>query len=819
MVLRVGVSGRIWGSFQMTAVRPFNLLLLCCLLIGGFITFSCGGGTDPIPSPSPPPHADPLALGTTLDDPYSAGDILVGSNGLQVQVIGILENAQPFLLESFPDNPPPPSGYRYYLINLRIFNLTNTESIRVSDDDFSLHGTASSPSTPMLGSCGSIPEPLEGEIPKGGQVEGMICFQVPVDEDELVLVYATPGSNPWDNRHLSLDYPGITAPTIVPPIIVAAPTPTTTATPTPTTASDPNATVATTLTPVPEPEPTSPPVAASRTISEMVEMVRPSVVRIHTDMEAGSGVIFEVDGDAALILTNYHVIEGATDIQIEVNDSSTYGASILGADPMRDLAVLRICCDDFRALSFGKVSELRPGDEILVMGYPLELPGGATVTRGIVSAIRFNERYQSLVIQTDAAINPGNSGGPMLSVMGELLGINTFRREETQSGRPVDNVGFAIAAPTIQEQMDILKTSPPPPPTEIPSPTPTQPPTPAPTPRPTPVGGYQFGALSGMLRHDPSDDFIKAEFADVALDDLMVEATFTNPYDASEHPWDYGFFLRYDRAEVDPRFLQVIIDGGSRWAVMSGSNNMYNQVAGGFVPNLNLGNEQQNHVMVVALEQRGWLFVNQTFVGSFDLSNVAINGDVAIATGSYPGGERAGASTRYDNFRGYDLHRRYGPTSATIGYGEKFVGTHRSGLHARDLVAEAEFTNPSVGASPSEGRWDYGFLIRRPSPGHLDIVPVHSSGQWEHLNRSVGDNRYAELGMGRLANWREGSLERNHLLLIAMGTRGWLFVNGQMETALDLSRNTEFGGVAAMAGFYSDSNQNVDFRNFTVWTP
>ena len=97
------------------------------------------------------------------------------------------------------------------------------------------------------------------------------------------------------------------------------------------------------------------------------------------------------------------------------------------------------------------------------MGYPLGLPGEATVTKGIVSAIRYDEDHQSLVIQTDAAINPGNSGGPMLSETGQILGINTFRREETQSGRPVDNVGFAIAAPTIQEQLHTLKTVPPPP--------------------------------------------------------------------------------------------------------------------------------------------------------------------------------------------------------------------------------------------------------------------------------------------------------------------------------------------------------------------
>ena len=142
----------------------------------------------------------------------------------------------------------------------------------------------------------------------------------------------------------------------------------------------------------------------------------------------------------------------------------------------------------------------------------------------------------------------------------------------------------------------------------------------------------------------------------------MVEATFTNPYDASEHPWSYGFFLRYDLFEDDPSFLQVIISSRGRWSVQSGNDAPYNQVAAGVVSNLKLRGGQQNQIMVVALEEEGWLFVNQTFIASFDLSDVTVSGDVAIMTGAYAGSEKAGASTKYENFRGYDLSRRYGPT-------------------------------------------------------------------------------------------------------------------------------------------------------------
>ena len=181
---------------------------------------------------------------------------------------------------------------------------------------------------------------------------------------------------------------------------------------------------------------------------------------------------------------------------------------------------------------------------------------------------------------------------------------------------------------------------------------------------------------TGSCSTTPTTGSSKTEFAEGSLDDLMVEATFTNPYDVSVHNWDYGFFLRYDRGDDDPPFLQVVVDSRGRWAVKSGSGAPYNQVAAGNVSNLKLRAGQQNHVMVVALEERGWLFVNQTFVASFDLSDVKVSGDVAIITGAYlamkwpehPRNTRTSGATT--------LRRRYGPTAGTIEHKNEFVGTH-----------------------------------------------------------------------------------------------------------------------------------------------
>ena len=191
----------------------------------------------------------------------------------------------------------------------------------------------------------------------------------------------------------------------------------------------------------------------------MVERVRPSVVLVQTDFGHGSGMIFDVEGANAYIVTNYHVIAGASRIAITVNDSVSSDAELLGFDSYFDLAVLRIQCSGCRAVSFGKSKDLRAGVEVVVIGYPGgSVRGEASATRGIVSARGPHPYYEgSEIIQTDAGINPGNSGGPMFSLTGEVVGINTFKEFEHPDGRAAEALGFAIPAETVREQVSRLR--------------------------------------------------------------------------------------------------------------------------------------------------------------------------------------------------------------------------------------------------------------------------------------------------------------------------------------------------------------------------
>ena len=165
----------------------------------------------------------------------------------------------------------------------------------------------------------------------------------------------------------------------------------------------------------------------------------------------GSGVIVSANG---YILTNYHVIEAADDIQVSLNDGKTYKARVIGSDPESDLAILQIKADKLPSITFGQMDGLRVGDVVLAIGNPFGV--GQTVTMGIVSALGRSHlginTFENF-IQTDAAINPGNSGGALVDAHGNLVGINTAIYSRTGGNH---GIGFAIpvsSARSIMEQI------------------------------------------------------------------------------------------------------------------------------------------------------------------------------------------------------------------------------------------------------------------------------------------------------------------------------------------------------------------------------
>jgi serine protease Do len=168
----------------------------------------------------------------------------------------------------------------------------------------------------------------------------------------------------------------------------------------------------------------------------------------------GSGIVISPDG---YIVTNNHVVEGATDIRVTMNSRQTYKASVIGTDPLTDLAVIKISGSDFPSVPWGDSTALRPGQTVLAFGNPFGLR--FTVTRGIVSGLNranpdvSNPRRPGGFIQTDAAINQGNSGGALVDVRGQVVGINTFLLSPSGA---FSGMGFAIPSQIAKPVVDSL---------------------------------------------------------------------------------------------------------------------------------------------------------------------------------------------------------------------------------------------------------------------------------------------------------------------------------------------------------------------------
>ena len=199
-------------------------------------------------------------------------------------------------------------------------------------------------------------------------------------------------------------------------------------------------------------------------IADITENTQDSVVEIRTESissdswiqqyvteGAGSGVIITTDG---YIVTNNHVIEGASKITVTTTDDKSYSAKVVGADSMNDIAVLKISAKNLKAATYGNSDKLEVGEMAVAIGNPLGELGGS-VTSGIISAL---DREVSIdgnsmtLLQTDASINPGNSGGGLFNDEGQLIGIVVAK----SSGSDIDNIGFAIPVNTVADVADQL---------------------------------------------------------------------------------------------------------------------------------------------------------------------------------------------------------------------------------------------------------------------------------------------------------------------------------------------------------------------------
>lgn len=581
--------------------------------------------------------------------------------------------------------------------------------------------------------------------------------------------------------------------TPLPPTPTPTEIPTPTPTPVPTTTPSPTPTNTPTATPTltPTPSPTANPTV---TIAGMVDLARPSVVRISTGRGTGSGVITEivhvVSGNAARIVTNAHVVDGATSITVRVNDAVDFSATLLGIDTVRDLAVLQICCSySFRPMAVGNSAELRGGEEVIAVGYPLNLSGTASISRGIVSAVRYNASKDRFEIQTDATINSGNSGGPLLSLDGKLIGINTYVIRGSESGISVEGINFAVAQVTVSSVIPGLiagRASAAPTPTVTPRPSPTA------TPIQTPSGG-----TSGELRQDVGSGVVAESRAPGEFRDFVAVATLENADSASEGKWSHGFIFRSDKSGA---LTAVFVRSDGMWyhVARAGTPDSDRTVASGFSTAIKLNRGDTNQIRIVAKLNDGWLFVNGTFVTTLDLSSNSNPGVVSIVSGYFSTDIRDGTIIRYTQFQVGNLVRLPGNSAGDLVVNDpKFITVVRRNVDLKDMMIESAFVSSQHTAS-----WSVGFLIRRKgSTGHH--IAIVGNRTWGHYWQIDGVN--SETRSASFSGIETNVGSPNRMLLFAFENDGYLFINGRYAGRLDLKAVPTSGDVQIADGLFADS--------------
>lgn len=180
--------------------------------------------------------------------------------------------------------------------------------------------------------------------------------------------------------------------------------------------------------------------AENADFSDVIEQSLLSVVSVKTNSGSGSGFIIDTEGH---VVTNYHVIEGASAGNVITSDGARHRIIVVGTDPVADVAVLRISDTSYPHLRFGDSDAVRVGEKVIAIGNP----GGLdfSVTQGIVSATGRTDAKENEYIQIDVAINPGNSGGPLINAAGRVIGVNTLK----VSG--FEGVGFALTSQEVSQ--------------------------------------------------------------------------------------------------------------------------------------------------------------------------------------------------------------------------------------------------------------------------------------------------------------------------------------------------------------------------------
>ena len=224
-----------------------------------------------------------------------------------------------------------------------------------------------------------------------------------------------------------------------------------------------------------------------------------------------------------------------------------------------------------------------------------------------------------------------------------------------------------------------------------------------------------------------------------------------------------------------------------------------------------------NSLRIVALEDKGWVFINDTYVTTLDLEGISEAGNVQAINGYFKGDGIEGGVTRYEGLTVRRLQTSYGPVDGALAHNDDgFIEEHDSNVEIADAVIEARFFNPY---SRAVGQWDYGFIFRGSSVNTFLAVIVTDDGKWQHKVRTGTVESSVLLDSGESSAINTSSNGSNYIRLIVLGDDAWFFINEIFVAKLDLSSLSTSGDVSAITGFFTGdvvAGQITNFHSFTV---
>jgi serine/threonine-protein kinase len=319
-----------------------------------------------------------------------------------------------------------------------------------------------------------------------------------------------------------------------------------------------------------------------------------------------------------------------------------------------------------------------------------------------------------------------------------------------------------------------------------------------------------FGPSSGEMPHI-EDEFLESVYADPSPADFVASATFTNP---SAGAWDYGYIFRQAAADNE---MRLVVHSDGFWNVNNRGGDEDVFVAEGEIGGLlDVSDGGQNELILAAIGERGYFFLNGRFIATLDLSSRITAGDLAVATGFYTDSERPGASTAYTDFTVWPTNPLLDPAEGEMVHADDgFVKDFQADVDVYNFIATVEFGNPYP---LSSGSWDAGLTFRDADTVNQFWFVVESSGDWSFINREEEEDNF--LAEGTVTNLNTADNGTNRLLLIALDDTGYIFINDKLVTELDLSLRNHSGDVTVVTTFFIGNEIEgsvTTFSDFTVW--